>query len=412
MIPEDRRSAVQEAERPLAPRSGRAVVVAALLLLGSGVRCNTDHEQLAQRPGTATTSSTGTGGMGGNATVTSLTSTQTATSTSSGGTMHYPPDGADVLTLVHGQVDAQRIAFCLGRAADDGPTRFDTPPLPVGGLAYGEAFTLTEAEELDFENDDLELVVLAGAFPADVACSDFLEQAYWPGRIQTQDPGAAGAAGAADAAAGVAGAGVAGAGGAGAVERPWLRAMVLPTIPANSLVLGRHYVMVLAGCMGGPGVVDDGIHCGPNYAPEMPSLRPLLVPVSRHVEPGRLALQFLHASAATAQVDVQSVPARLGPGVQVYVASRVGFGVIAPKEPYSSYSSDGLGIPEGAEIVVYSGTAQEFRSAWVDVAGAVEITDERSYLAILLGPSLGTESAEGFNETRVTLFPTGLGGEE
>ena len=70
--------------------------------------------------------------------------------------MPYAPDGDDVLTLVHGQVDAERIAFCLGRPDDDGPTRFETPPLPAGGLGYGESFTLSEAEKLDFENDALE----------------------------------------------------------------------------------------------------------------------------------------------------------------------------------------------------------------------------------------------------------------
>lgn len=394
-----------EAEASRAARSSW-VALAALVLAGSSVRCNTDHEQLAERPGSGVTNSTVTSG-GGNAATTSLTSTQTSTATGSGGTMHYVPDGEDVLTLVHGQVDAERIAFCLGRANDDGPTRFDAPPIPRGGMGYGESFVLSEAEELDFENDALELIVLSGEFDADAECADTLEHAYWPGRIQEPDPGAGGAVGAAGASAGVAGAG-----GAGVLERPPLRAMVLPTIPANSLVLGRHYVMALAGCMGGPGVVDNGTHCGANFAPDAPSLRALLVPVSRDVEPGRLSFQFLHASAATSQVDVQSVPNMFGSGVQVYLTSRVRFGIIAPKEPYLSHSSEDLGISDGAELVVYSGTASEIRARWLEIAGDTELADERSYLAILLGPSLGSDSAEGFNESRVTLLETGLGRDE
>ncbi|HEY6724468.1 MAG TPA: hypothetical protein VI197_10560, partial [Polyangiaceae bacterium] len=162
-------------------------------------------------------------------------------------------------------------------------------------------------------------------------------------------------------------------------------------------------------CMGGPGVVDNGIHCGANFAPHTPSVRALLVPVSRDVQPGRLSFQFLHASAATAQVDVQSVPNMFGSGVHVYLTSRVGFGIIAPKQPYQSYSGEELGIPDGAELVVYAGTANEYREHWRDLAGDDAIADERSYLAILLGPSLGSANADGFNESRVTLLETGLG---
>lgn len=377
------------------------------MLAASSVRCNTDHEQLADRPRSVTTTSTATGSGGfGGATGTGHTSTQSVT-TGSGGTMQYVPDGADVLTLVHGLADAERIGLCLGRAADDGPTRFDSRPLPAGGLGYGESFTLSEAAELDFENDALELIVLTGEFDADDDCSDTLERAYWPGRIQEPVPGV-GAGGAA----GAAGAGGAGFGGEGAVERPPLRAQVLPTVPANSLVLGRHYVMVLAGCMGGPGVIDDGTYCGANFASDAASLRTLLVPVSRAVQPGRLSFQFLHAAAATSQVDVRSVPNMFGSGVQVYLTSRVRFGIIAPKEPYLSHSTEELGIYDGAELVVSASSGGELREHWRNLADDIEIADERSYLAILLGPRLGRGGAEGFNASRLMLLETGLGRDE
>src|SRR5688572_16203593 len=93
----DRRSAVPVAEASLAPRSAWSAAVA-LVLAGSSVRCNTDHEQLAERPGSVTTSSTATGSGGfGGAAVSSHTGTQSSTTTGGGGTLQYAPDGKDVL---------------------------------------------------------------------------------------------------------------------------------------------------------------------------------------------------------------------------------------------------------------------------------------------------------------------------
>jgi hypothetical protein len=307
-----------------------------------------------------------------------------------------------VLTLVHGQIDAERIAFCLAKGAADAQASFDAPPIPDGGLGYGETFTLGESEAVDFEADDLRLVVLTGEFDADAACAETLERAYWPARLHEPDSGDTGAGGAA-------GAGGLGAGGASPVERPPLRALDLPTIPANSLVLGRHYVMALTGCMGGPGVVDDGLHCGRTHSPQTPSLRPVLVPVTREVESGRVSLQFMHASAATPSVDIQSLPGTEGVGLQLYLATGLGFGRIMPRELQRSYSFEELGIEGGAELVVNGANMQQFRVPWSEVAGPTEIEADNSYLAILLGPTLGTSSADGFNETRVTLLATGIG---
>lgn len=379
-------------------------VAAAFLCLASNIHCSTDHEQLAERPGSGGSGGTGSGGQGGNAAATTLTSSvgSTSTSTSSGGTVHYPPDGQDVLTLVHGQIDAERIAFCVAKGAGDAEANFDAPPIPDGGLGYGEAFTLGESEAVDFEAEDLKLVVLTGEFDADAECRETLAQAYWPARLHEPDSDETGAAGAA-------GAGGMGAGGASPVERPPLRALELPTIPANSLVLGRHYVMVLTGCMGGPGVVDDGLHCGRTHSPQTPSLRPVLVPVTREVESGRLSLQFMHASAATPSVDIQSLPGTDGVGVQLYLATGLSFGRIIPMELQRTYSFEELGLDGGAELVVNGVNMQQFRAPWSEIAGRTEIAADNSYLAILLGPTLGTNSADGFNETRVTLLATGIG---
>jgi hypothetical protein len=74
-----------------------------------------------------------------------------------------------------------------------------------------------------------------------------------------------------------------------------------------------------------------------------------------------------------------------------------------------SSSIAGLGIPSGAEVVVSDTNTTLFRVPWTYAAGATELADEHSYLAILLGPGLGSHSAEGFNESRITLLATDLG---
>ena len=167
--------------------------------------------------------------------------------------------------------------------------------------------------------------------------------------------------------------------------------------------------MVLTGCMGGPGVVDDGLHCGRTHSPQTPNLRPLLVPVSREVEPERLTLQFMHASAATPTVDIQSLPDIEGTGIQLFLATGLSFGRIVPKEPETSYSIDDIGVATGAELIVYSVNMQQLTAPWSEIAGSTEIAREGSYLAILLGPALGSTSADGFNESRLTLLDTGIG---
>src|SRR5690606_7024559 len=148
------------------------------------------------------------------------------------------------------------------------------------------------------------------------------------------------------------GGGAAGAGGAGAEPPPELRARELPQLPAGTLVLGKNYVMVVAGCMGGPGVADDGLHCGEEFARGAPSLRPILAPASRATLSGRLSLQFLHASAASLDVDFRSRPFSGGPGLDVTLALDLGYGSLSPRQPLQQFASEDLGIAEGANIDV------------------------------------------------------------
>lgn len=390
-----RRSAARGAERFV------GIGLASLLALLDGAACTTDHDQLAKQPGKATSSSTSSTGSGTGG-ASSTGSGHAVSTTGSAGPNQYPADGDDVLTLVHGQVDAERIAFCFAELRDGVLRLISEEPVPEQGLAYGAQLTLTAPGGLDFEDDGLVPIVLAGdlARVAGMECEEALSLAYRvdrSGEAQQEPMGAAGAAGAA--------------GATGSAARPALRAMELPALPAGTLVLGKHYVMVVHGCMGGPGVEDEsGVHCGDAFTPSRPTLRPLLVPVSRQTTIGKLALQFMHASLASPRVDVRSRPAnRLEQATLLVSGLAYGF---VPSNPKKDLSAEDLGIDEGASLEVLLLGQRKFESTWHEAAeltGTESIEDGESYLIVLLGPSLGTQSDAGFNPTRLSVIATGIG---
>lgn len=380
--------------------SWRCVVLCACLA-SVNLRCTTNHDQLARRPAGGGAGGTGSGGSTSSTQATAASNVTSSTTTTGGTTVPYIPDGSDVLTLVNGEVDAGRIWFCLGTADEGGSVVFSQAPVPSRGLRYGGHWTLSEASTPDFAEQDLVVVVLAGELPSDTDCDAAFEQAYWPARSMV--PPILGTAGAS---------GAGGAGGAGGDEPPPLRAMQLPTIVRGSLTLGRHYVMAVTGCMGGPGVFDSGLHCGATHTPQTPSLRPLLAPVSRQVATGKLALQFMNASAASAEVDFHSSPSADGGGLSVFMSFDLAYGALAPRDPNVSYSMQDLGISEGALLEVYQDSVKRFGLTWLQAAPDAVLDDGGSYLIVLLGPSLGSESEPGFNGTTVTIVDTGVGRDE
>ncbi len=377
------------------------------LLLALALGCTTDHDQLAKQPrkttgGSAeTTNSGGSTGSGGAASVNS----GSVTTSAAGGAFPYTPDGDDVLTLVHGEVDAERIAFCFARVVDGERRLVDAEPQPNGGLPYGSQLSLAEPGGLSFEDDTIVPVVLAGDIERveGEACDAALDQAYWAGVTELPQ--------------GLGGAGQGGQGGSSeqSETRPALRAMALPALPAGTLVKGRNYLMVIAGCMGGPGVTDEtGVYCGEDFSARESTLRPLLVPVSRQVMSGRLSLQFLHASPATSQVDFRSRPFSGGPGLEAALSFGLSYGTLSPSTPKTDYSVDQLGIPEGANLDVLLFNRRELAVPWQEAAerGGATLEDGESYVIVLLGPSLGTDSDDGFNASTLTIVGTGVGRNE
>jgi hypothetical protein len=139
-------------------------VVWMCLALGA-VDCTSDHDRLARRPGVS--GAAGAGGTAGNggaagkgASGKSGASGSSAASGGSGGVKPVEPPGRAVTTLLHGVVDAERIAWCFGRGAET-PELFGRPT-PRSGVAYGQAFTFEELDDVDLDDVDLTLYALAG----------------------------------------------------------------------------------------------------------------------------------------------------------------------------------------------------------------------------------------------------------
>ncbi|MBE7479368.1 MAG: hypothetical protein HS104_05180 [Polyangiaceae bacterium] len=58
--------------------------------------------------------------------------------------MFVEPTGPSKLTLLHGVVDATRIAYCFARVVDGLPEPVLGSPLPAAGLSWGAALAVSE----------------------------------------------------------------------------------------------------------------------------------------------------------------------------------------------------------------------------------------------------------------------------
>jgi hypothetical protein len=372
-------------------------------LASVSLKCTTDHDQLAERPSTST-SAGGATGTGGAATTQSLSTMSSNTASTTGRTFEYTSDGDDVLTLVHGQVDARLIAFCFAPSISKVDDLVSGSPQPAGGLVYGAHASFREPGGLSL-SDDIVPIVLAGDSPEDfeLDCADALREAVYITRESQLPDGELGAGG-------YAGGGGA-AGGSPVGQEPDLRAMQLPRLVEGTLQLGRHYVMVIAGCMGGTTTPIGSAQCGPQYAPGQATLRPLLVPVSRDASPFSLSLQFMHASAATPEISFRSNPASDGSGSGAALATSLTYGVATFEISEQNWSTSDLGVGDGATIEVLDFSQNSVEVSWQDAAslgGAAPLQDGESYLLILLGPRAGLD-ADGVNPATVSVIPTGEG---
>jgi hypothetical protein len=359
---------------------GAVLLVAAL---GAGSACEGDHGALAKRPTGGSGGGSAAGGSAG--TASGGTSDGGAGAPTDGGSDgSVEPEGQSALTLVHGVVDAETIAFCFARASAGEPELIGSP-VPKTGLAYGAALALAAVPGVDFAKDDVIAFVVATA-PGSLSassCAELIAQAN-----VVPDAGAELDAAPAD---------------------PAIRARALALIPSSTLSGGYSHLMVAAGCLGAPSHTDaqDQSVCGVGYAPWAPTLAPIVVQLSRITKADRLGLQVVHASTATESVNVRSVPEEQSL-TAVQIAYDVPLGAIAPRPPNLAYGTVLFGTPIGPASIEIGSPAGSFavQFSWasaLSLAALGSVQDGRSYTLVLLGPRVILGQTGWWNPPAVTI---------
>jgi hypothetical protein len=375
-------------------------LLALLLAAGAANGCTTNHDALARQPkaGSSAGGSAGTAGFGfggfGN------------TGNQPQGGRPNPdvePPGANVLTIVNGVVDAPSVRLCFARVGENGETEaFVGSPLPE--LGYAASTVLPEIDGLSLIDDVIQPWVIAGQLSLlkKLNCEDAIALAQAeeakvtpipeePGEPEPAGEGGAGGAGQGGAPAAQP-AGEAGAGGSGEpLEFPALRARALAALPAGTVNIGRSILMVLTGCIGGAAYTDriDTAVCGKDYTPETPTLQPVVVKLSRQVGFDKVGLQAVHASAATAELDIRA--SGDSGTVSLVFATDVSFGAIEPRPAALRFTPAELGVDEfnfGLQAVDEGGGVA-YQETWSDILAASALPTPvagRTYTAVFLGP--------------------------
>jgi len=352
-----------------------------------GSACSTDHDALALQPrgGAGGSAGAGGGGAGGVPSV--------AGQTSSGGRVNadVEPAGDNVLTIVNGVVDAESVALCFARVSDDGESS-ELRGDPLTELGYAASKVLTELPDFSFADDTIEPWVIAGDLSLidGLDCADAVELAQGEEAKVTPDPEAEPPK--------------------KAPPPPALRARPVAALPAGTVDIGRSILMVLTGCMGGAAYTyseELGPRiCGDDYAPDLPTLQPLVVKLSREHRYSTVGLQGMHASVATGSLDVRA--SGDGGRVALVFASSIRFGAVEPRPADTRFSPSELGIDAGdygLQAVDYFAKVV-FEQPWTDVLGASGlpgVTANRTYTAIFLGPDPTVKTRDFWNPAAFAL---------
>jgi len=369
----------------------RALLLGFWLALGAVNGCTTNHDALARQPkagssagGSAGASGFGTGAFGN-------------TGNQSQGGWPNPddePKGDDVLTIVNGMVDAPSIRLCFARLGDDGETQdFVGAPLPE--LAYAASTVLTEVDGLSFADDAIQPWVISGQLSRlkqlDCAAAVALAESEEAKVTPVEEPPAMSGEGGQGGAGSGAAAGEGGAPAAEPLEFPTLRARPVAALPAGTVHIGRSILLVLTGCSGGAAYTDhiETSVCGASYTPATPTLRPVIVKLSRVVGTGTVGLQAVHGSLATASLDVRA--SGDSGAVSLVFASSLFFGSIEPRPADTRFTPFELGVQNfnyGLQAVDETGSVA-YQEAWSDImtaSGLSAILPSRTYTAVFLGP--------------------------
>jgi hypothetical protein len=340
----------------------------ALLALSFGLGgCTTNHDALALKP----SGGSGGGGAGGSAGGGGTGNVGGPPAMGGRANPDIEPAGDNVLTIVNGVVDAESVRLCFARVTDEGETsELEGDPLPE--LAYAATTVLPELPGLSFTDDAIEPWVIAGdlSLVEGLDCEAAVELAESEEAKVTPNPEVEPAE---------------------PLEEPALRARSLAVLPAGTVDIGRSILLVLSGCIGGAAYTDDldTAVCGNDYSAASPTLQPIVVKLSRQHRSDTVGLQALHASVATASLDVRS--SGDSGRVSLVFASSVSFGAIEPRPAETRYSVSELGVDDGYALQAVDERGEvALEQSWNDVLSASSVprvTFGRTYTAIFLGPN-------------------------
>lgn len=322
------------------------------------------------------------------------------------------PPGKTALTLMHGVVDAPRVAFCFSKVEAGVPGDALGAPLPAGGLGWAEALVVTSLAGLDWTADDLQPIVVAGDFTklGGKSCSELVALAA----SLAEAGSSVDASDAGDDASLDGGSDAKPADAASELPPPPLvRALELPVLPAGTLGGGYSNLLVASGCIGGPAFADDyGTYvCGEGYTPASPTLIPVLVRLSRVTEAGKLGLQFVNAARAADPIDLVSTAPEGSSFSDVNVVFDAVFGSVGPKPPLFR-PKDAFGSPLPAAVVevnALNASVPFYTQSWGDAlaaGGLTDVSNGRTYAFVLVGPRPNLGGMKWWNGPRLVLLPT------
>ena len=381
--------------------------------------CVTDHTALEKKPdhGSGGSSAAGRGGSAGFGNFAG-----SGGKGGSGGRLDDEPPGENVLTLLHGAVDAERIAFCFAKYDRTSHRAIQVgDPIPSAGLQFGHRISIRSLPDLDFATDALQPFVIAGDLElvADLDC----EQAVALAEAEEQAPSALAAGGASGDAGGGGdpssagqggGSGAGGEGGAPSeppLVKPLLRVRSLPVLPEGTLNGGRSYLFVAAGCLGGPYFTDaiDQELCGIGYRADAPTLTPIVVALARRVEFGDVGLQVVHASLATGEFDLRATPPPDSGDVSLTIASDVTLGAVTPRPPRFGLTASELGVSSSdwtVDVLMEGATKSEAWPTIIDRGDNAALENSKTYALVVVGPRADIGGFKWWNQAVITAIPT------
>lgn len=226
------------------------------------------------------------------------------------------PDGPSVLTLVNGLVDAPAVRVCFhsGSAGTFAPLAVQPLPTDPAGLGFAKSLSCSSLPGgIDLTTTDVRPVVYAGdlAAMATLTC-DALNPL--PNGVR---------------------------------ETP------LQVLPAGTLASQRSVLVVLAGCVGGPGH-DDSVGqtvCGSGYSSNTPNATLLAGTMTRAPVIGSISIQAFAGSLAAPPLSLRHLNSE---AFITLVLPEVPVGAILPRPPDSSLSQQRLGnSPEAGVFELY-----------------------------------------------------------